>query len=157
MPNRQVEENRQIIAEALERAMEMIAQNNGYQKLDRDIEAVDAMHQRLQDVLMNFFSAEDENETVILTLLSEWIETARKAKSGMLRNKRAVLQPYEEVINPDNYLPDPAHFMVIEQKDEQEDEKTEDPFLSWLRNFGLPVAGISALVNAVFLLYQYVR
>lgn len=154
MPNRQVEENRQIIAEALERAMEIIAQNNGYQKLDRDIEAVDAMHQRLQDVLTNFFSAEDENETVILTLLSEWIETARKAKSGMLRNKRAALQPYEKVMNPDNYLPDPAHF--IEQHIAEE-EKTEDSFLSWLRNFGLPVAGISALVNAVFLLYQYTR
>lgn len=157
MPNRQVEANRQAVTEAFERMLEIIEENNGYRKLDRDIEAVDAMHRRMVEIIETFFGSEDENEAVIAAMLIQWMEIARKAQSGMLRNKRAAIQPYESLINPDNYLPDPAHFIEHVKQKIAEEEKAEDPFLSWLRNFGLPVAGISALVNAVFLLYQYAR
>lgn len=102
-------------------------------KLDREIESVEVMHERLSAVMRNYFTMDNEQEMAILTVTLEWLETARKAYSGMLRNKREWYAPLE-THDEKNYLPDPAHLQEDKLVEEVEEEETPEQGFQWLKS-----------------------
>lgn len=124
MPNRQMEEDRTAINRTLlERAMEY-ALTHRHEKIDQDIDGVIAMHKRLTEVVEQFFGTDDENEIVVRSLLLQWIDTARQARVGMLRNEREEILAFDDDYDPKNYLPKPAH--RIHREYIAEEEETEN-------------------------------
>jgi hypothetical protein len=101
-------------------------------KLDMEIESVDVMHERLSAVMKNYFTMENEQEMAILTVTLEWLETARKAYSGMLRNKREWYAPLE-THDEKNYLADPAHLQE-ELVTEHVEENIPEHEFQWLKS-----------------------
>lgn len=146
-----------VLTQALEALKKQEPVNAEVMQLDREIEASEQIHARLVTILDSYLSDED-NERVVKAMLVGWLDVARKASVGMLRNKRHALVAYED-FDEEDYLPTPAHKPVMDIVVSEASEVTkEETFIEesasgfeW-RNF-LPTivgAGIgSGIVSAI--------
>jgi len=96
-----------MLTKALEALKKQEPVNAEAAQLDREIEASEAIHARLVTVLDQYFGEED-NERVVKEMLVGWLDVARRASVGMLRNRRHAVVAYEE-FDDEDYLPMRAH------------------------------------------------
>ena len=101
-----------VLTQALEALKKQEPVNAEVMQLDREIVASEQIHARLVSILDSYLSDED-NERVVKAMLVGWLDVARKASVGMLRNKRHGLMAYED-FDEEDYLPTPAHMPTMD-------------------------------------------
>lgn len=101
-----------VLTQALEVLRKQEPVNAEVAQLEREIVASEQIHVRLVTILDSYLGDED-NERVVKTMLVGWLDVARKASVGMLRNKRHALLAYEAFDEVD-YLPTPAHMPALD-------------------------------------------
>lgn len=101
-----------VLTQALEVLRKQEPVNAEVAQLEREIVASEQIHVRLVTILDSYLGDED-NERVVKTMLVGWLDIARRASVGMLRNKRHALLAYE-AFDEEDYLPTPAHMPALD-------------------------------------------